>query len=518
MKNAVSSLLLTSLISILILQGCQPSPLAPQPTETLARHPSQTPGITVTQTPSPPPTNTPSPTTTPTTTPTATPTKTSTPEPTPTSIFQSNPVRVDLSRREHIDRPQLSGFVRYIDTEHFRIFYTLSGEDAVPIVDANGNAIPDYVEEVAIALEHSWQVEIEQLGWAAPPPDNGLGGDDRFDVYLEDLDLYIAGYVNDDNTSDEPRDNPRTTGIEISSANSYMGLDNDFAEIEELEDVKLSSLDFMRTTVAHELNHALQFGYSSDEPHRWLWEATATWVESYVYEDIKDSNFHLKAAFKAPDTCLLDYGGRDRIESAGHWYALWLFLRYISETYGEATIRELWDQLILLDGYDAFEAVLEPKGTTFEDVFRGYTVALLLRDFDFELDYPTVRLEGVVSGIQSWAPGDGVGQIAADFVEIDAQGVVEVSLWNLEDGILVGIRNTQADVYQLQDSKTVINADNYEHIYLIVLNLKRAQKEQDCRMTLYRVRVLRGGEESIPNETIQVQNFDPPEVEPLQKP
>ena len=61
-----------------------------------------------------------------------------------------------------------------------------------------------------------------------------------------------------------------------------MGLDNDFAEIDALENVSLSGLDFMRTTAAHEFNHAIQYGHDSEEPHRWLWEATATWVETYI--------------------------------------------------------------------------------------------------------------------------------------------------------------------------------------------------------------------------------------------
>lgn len=45
--------------------------------------------------------------------------------------------------------------MRFVATAHFRIFYTMSGEDAVQVDDANGNALPDYVEEVAKALERS---------------------------------------------------------------------------------------------------------------------------------------------------------------------------------------------------------------------------------------------------------------------------------------------------------------------------------------------------------------------------
>ena len=487
--------------------GCQSQP---EPT------PTEIPSITATQTS----TLTPSPTATQTATPTMTASSTltpsTTPSPTPTSIIQSKPVDVDVAEPVHMDRPQLSGFVRYVDTNHFRIFYTMSGEDAVQVEDDNGNGLPDYVELVAEALEHSWEIETQYLGWAEPPPDSNLGGDEKFDVYLEDLDMYIAGYVSGGEPANLIHDNPNTDVTEETASFSHMGLDNDFAEIDSLEDIQLSGLDFMRTTVAHELNHAIQYGYDSKEPHHWFWEASATWVETYVYEDIKDSEFHLRAAFKSPDTCLLDYGGYDRIESGGHWYALWVFLRFMSEELGVTIIRDIWQETIELDGYEAFEAALNDYSTNLDEVYRGYTIALLLRNFEFELDFPTVRLEGAIEGLESWAPNDGVGQMAADFIEIRAPGIVEIAPWNLYEGVVVGIQDDEAHIYNLNDGKTVVNTDEYEHVYLIMLNLTRAESMQDCKMTQYRVRVLKGENPLNPDLILPADQFEQPAVEPLE--
>jgi len=497
------------LFSTLSFQACQFSNFLEL---TSTPYPTNTPTHTSTVTQSASPTNT----ETFTLTPTRTPSPTETPTPTPTAIIQSEPINVELTGQQHADRPKLSGTVRYVDTHHFRIIYTMSGEDAVQVVDDNGNAIPDYVEEVAFALEHSWDVEITQLGWAEPPPDGDLGGNELFDVYLEDLDLYIAGYVSGGDPGNLIEDNPRTDIVETTASFSHMGLDNDFSEIDELEDIELSGLDFMRSTVAHELNHALQYGYDNEEPHRWLWEATSTWVETYVWEDIKDSDTHIKAAFKSPDTCLLDYGGYDRVESAGHWYSLWVFLRYLSETFQVTIVRDIWQQVISLNGYDAFEEALALHSTTLDEVFKGYTIALLLHNFDYELDFPTVRLEGIVEGINSWAPNDGVGQMAADFVEINANGIVEISLWKLEHGIVVGIQDDIADIYYLQEAKTTIDVDDYDHVYLIVLNLDRARSMDDCRMTPYRVRVLHGETPNSPDNAIPAKNFTQPSIEQLE--
>jgi len=506
----ISALLLFG-IFIFVLTGCKQESES-SPTVLPTQSYTNTPTVTASAVP----TDTPLPTWTPTLTSSPTASPTITPTPTRTPIIQSAPMDVDVTGPLHKDRPQLSGFVRFVDTAHFRIFYTLSGEDAVQVEDTNGNALPDYVEEVARALEHSWEIEIQYLGWAEPPSDKDLGGDGRFDVYLEDLDLYIAGYVTSGEGDSIIGDNPKTDHIEKTASYSYMGLDNDFAEIDELEDISLSGPDFMRTTVAHELNHAIQYGYDGEEPHHWLWEATSTWVETYVYDEIKDSEFHLDAAFKSPDTCLLSYGGHDRVESAGHWYAMWVFLRYLSERLGVTVIRDIWQQTIEYDGYDAFDAAFNEYGVTFEEVYRGFAIALLLRNFEFDLDYPTVRLEGVIEGLQSWAPTDGVGQTAADFVEIQADGIIEISPWNLTDGTVVGIRGEQADIYYLRDGKTAVDADLYDHIYLIMLNLSRSDDIQDCKMEQYRVRVLPGDTAVQADDTVPASNFKLPAVEPLQ--
>ena len=58
-------------------------------------------------------------------------------------------------------------------------------DDAPPPPDANGNGVPDEPEVVLAALQSAWLVEFGTLGFAAPPPDQGAGGDDRYDVYLE---------------------------------------------------------------------------------------------------------------------------------------------------------------------------------------------------------------------------------------------------------------------------------------------------------------------------------------------
>ena len=478
--------------------------------------PTATATSTATHTPTATSTSTLTPTFTPSATPTQTPTPTITPTPTPTPVILTMPQEVDQNSLRNAGRPQLSGTVRFVDTEHFCIFYTLAGEDAVQIQDENGNAIPDYVEEMGLALEHSWEVEIEQLGWAPPPPDEDVGGDDRYDIYLEDLDLSIAGYTTTDKGQAAIRDNPETSTIEKYASASYIGIDNDFVEVEE-EGLSIASLDFMRSTAAHEFNHAIQFGYDSTEPLGWLWEATATWVETMVYREITETNFFLEASFKSPDSCQIDYGGAKRVEDQGNWYAHWIFLRFLSDRFGEEVVRTIWEEAIYRDGYEALDTTLRRYGTSFDVQFQEFTVALLLRDFEFDLDYPTVRLEGTISKFGNFNPVDGIGQTGADFIEIDLGGVISLDLWNIQDGMVVGVREDTADIFLLQEEIS-FDTEPYQHVYLIVQNLQRVVDWDDCRIAPYSVRTEAGEISATPDLSLPSANFQIPVVEDLLNP
>jgi hypothetical protein len=425
-------------------------------------------------------------------------------------------MHVELTGPDHANRPTLSGSVRTVDTRHFRIFYTLAGDDAVAIEDVNGNGIPDYVEAVAEALEFSWMIEVETLGWAEPPPDREFGGDGRFDVYLQDLDFNIAGTAEGGQGQLFVGDNPRTARIELYSSASFVRIDNDFGEILELG-FPSSAVTFMRNTVAHELMHGLQFGYDATEPHGWLWEATATWVETLVYPGVRSLPMHLTPAFKSTDTCLLSYGGDEREEDQLHWYSRWLFLRYLSETYGEEIVREIWEQAIRLDGYESLEAALTEYETDLDSVVRGYELALLLRAFDFDLEYPTVRLDANIDAPGFLQPDTGVGQLGADFLRISAPGVVEVRLRQLTEGMLVGIGDEEAEIYDLVDGSRVINVDRYHRVYLIVLNLDRAETESDCAFAPYSVEVIAGEGAGHADETVPIGSFLAPFVEELKR-
>lgn len=417
---------------------------------------------------------------------------------------------------EPFAHPTLSGPEQTLDTEHFRVHYTLRGQDAVDPEDGDHNGHPDYVDAVARTLEYVRRVQVEQFGWVAPPGDGTWGGDSRYDVYLHNLEDAL-GYVDAGAPETIVGDNPNSPGVVESRAGfSVMGLDNDYSDAEG------DPLATMRATAAHEFHHAIQAGYDAEEPMDWLWEATATWMQDEVYDDNNESRDDLEMVFKAGATCQLAYSGEDAYERDGHrygdWYGLWILLRTVSERYGHETVRAIWEAARSQDGYAALETALAGVGTDLDGLLEEFSVSLLLRDFEEGAAYPTVRLEGR-AGMGAFRPEQGVGRTGQAFIAIDGKGVVTVKLTPDGSGqelagTLVGVQGRQASLFPLGEGAATVDADAYDHLYLIVRSPHREAAGGACGITDYSVTVAAGGQVEAASAQRITPHFTPAAVEP----
>jgi hypothetical protein len=179
-------------------------------------------------------------------------------------------------------------------------------------------------------------------GYRAPLPDDGAGGNDLPDVYLEDLGGSVFGYA----TSDDP-------GWETSwGVSAYLVLDNDYAEFCGAGGCSTGLVDrFLKATAAHEYFHAVQFGYDWGEDG-WFMEATATWAERLVYPSNRDNIAYLKGS-RSP----LTTPGSPMDRAGANPYGDWLFFEYLSERFGVASVRQAWEQA---DGWTGHDATLAP--------------------------------------------------------------------------------------------------------------------------------------------------------------
>ncbi len=210
-------------------------------------------------------------------------------------------------------RPSLSGPEQTIGTTHFKIHYTLTGGDATST---------NYANNVANYFEYSWSIEVDSLGWDAPPPDNGAGGDDRYDIYIINLSYGVLGYTSPEGSGPDPNQEDRI---------SYIAVDNN-----------IGSTSLLRNTCAHEFNHACQFSYSGSEDAWWM-ENCATWMENVVYDN--DNEYIDYLVYSNPNPLNNPRYGisttDDLYEYAG---AIWPM--FLSEFYGSVDVpRQMWERM-----------------------------------------------------------------------------------------------------------------------------------------------------------------------------
>jgi hypothetical protein len=396
-------------------------------------------------------------------------------------------------------------------TAHFVIHYTLTGHQGIDRADANGNGAPDYVEIVADTMEHVWQVEVEVMGWAPPPPDRGEGGDTRIDVYLDNIlaDGY-AGYV--ESGGGHIGDNPLTAEGERNATYGFMVLDNDYIEVLDEPNPTETPLQLMQASAAHEFNHLIQGGYDDMDPHLWLYEATASWMEDEVYDDVNDTLYYIDAVFDNPDVCLVAETARGNDE---HWYGEWLLLRLMSERYGSDIIPSIWAYSRDLDGFASINAALAPLGSSLVDETRDFAVANLLRAYEEGETYPAVRLEGE-AGLGTFTPSDGVQGLGADYVRLVGSGNVTVALSD-SSGMLfmraVGVQanSPQADVIAATGGSLTVNLDAYQAVFVVVHNDEPTSSEARCRFTGYSLTVApAAGPASLVEAVWPAENFELP--------
>jgi hypothetical protein len=419
-------------------------------------------------------------------------------------------------------RPALSGAEYTFGTTHFLVHYTQIGIDAVPSADQNGNGIPDWVEAVGQTMETVWNVEINDLGWPAPLPDRGEGGDTRFDVYLMELfSKGMGGYVSPDGGF--VGDNPNTPRTEQQAAYGYLVLENDFVDPNPPAGLTVwPPADWMRITAAHEFNHILQIAINGAHPMHWFYEATANWMETQVFPQIPDNLDSANAVFKSPDTCMLRYGGVNRVESNLHWYGMWVFDQMLSEEYGPDVILDIWLRMADGAGYAPFDEAFAARGTSFDDQMQRFALDVLLRDFAHGDAYPAVRLQEGASGPGEASPADGVQRYAMDYIGLDLGGGAYTVTVKSDDpgveGIVVGVRGTTADVYPAGQEVTV-DFGQYDHAYLMMLNLTRPPNEAGCATARYTYTVTDAAGSPTPVATsVNAPYFTPPRVESVTNP
>ena len=264
------------------------------------------------------------------------------------------------------------------ETPHFRLHYTNMGRHAPPLEDINPmNGVPDYVDICADAIERSFHVEIELMGYKPPLDDFWAlenGGNHKYDVYL--FGFGALGVTVPEVVSGRILSTVVTTAPWF-AINSRIY--NFFGKSE--------GIRYIETTCAHEFFHGIQFAYNNLMP-RWFMEASATWSESKVYDagliddldDIPDPDeigetdaynyyaFQLRRWFLLPDIALDSLLG-------DHEYGSVIFVFYMAERFDVDIVRQFYGGTTAgsFREYGNFSQVFENHGTTLVEAFKTFT-------------------------------------------------------------------------------------------------------------------------------------------------
>ena len=235
------------------------------------------------------------------------------------------------------------------DTEHFRFYYTLdqTSNDAVENIE--------YVLNMGEVFESVRSFHIDSMNFN-PPPINPNNAHDLYEIYIEYLSPHYFALTIGHGTG--------------SSCYSYIKMRNNYTASQFQDHTELENV---QVTAAHEYFHSIQFGYNCYEEF-WFMEASATWSEDELYNDINDFYRYIPTFFNNPD---------DAINTQGlHMYGACIFFQYIDEHLGgRETIKRCWDYSSTYAtsakdiSFKAIHSALQEVNSSFESALNQMRVA-----------------------------------------------------------------------------------------------------------------------------------------------
>ena len=276
------------------------------------------------------------------------------------------------------------------------------------VIPGNGNGIPDYIDQVRDTVDDVHQQYVA-AGYRAPRRDGDRGGNDKPDIYIRDVgSLGLYGFCTTDKRF-------RARGPFNSWA--YCVLDNDYRRG---QFPALDPIQNMQVTAAHEYFHAVQFAYDALEDS-WFMEATATWAEDEIFDDINDNLQYLRRGpLRQPQVPL------DKFVVGGtHQYGDWIFFRYLTERFPGTVgmsplVRQMWQRADAspfgpdMYSLQAIRSTRAARGESFARLFAEFADAnrrpAAVYDEGADNSYPRAPL----SGSRLLGPGQSSGLITRE--------------------------------------------------------------------------------------------------------
>ncbi|MCP4292998.1 MAG: hypothetical protein GY780_14325 [bacterium] len=270
-------------------------------------------------------------------------------------IQEFDAIRSEMSR-EHVQK--IDGFLAedtssratyYSLGGHFHLIYTTSGSDGVPPLDVDpANGVPDFVEKIAEYFETTWDVEVDQHGFQAPPIGSGT-------YYISFADQQSYGY---------------TSVVNYNQGSTRITMHPTYVGFAPNDDPEGDVWGAAKVTAAHEFKHATQFATSRWSEDGWN-EVDATWAEDLVYDYVNDLYNYLPgdSPVRHPESPL-DNGPTGTGSYEDCIWEIWM-----SETWGVEFIYDYWEHRRTHrteEVMDSFETIMEDYGTTLDEGWGNF--------------------------------------------------------------------------------------------------------------------------------------------------
>lgn len=299
-------------------------------------------------------------------------------------------------------------------------------------------SIEENLSQIALAIDSSYNFEVNYLGYPPPPSDNGAGGDNLYDVYIVNLGGGLYGYTESE------------THLGGQKYTSFMVIDNDYSGYYS------SGINGAKVTLAHEFHHGIQMGnYILRFDDTFFYEITSTAMEEFVYDSVNDYYAYMPSYFFSPQNAFA--------ENNGYNLAIWNI--FLKENFGFGILKKQWELMPIQRALNAINISLSEENTSFKHELNQFGVwtyhtkyrALPGKYFEEALNYPLIR---PMSTIAFTSPDEVVTikskSTANNFIRFTNQNINNDTLYVLitngdVQGALGNLSQTDSIAYYLYD-------------------------------------------------------------------
>ncbi len=256
-----------------------------------------------------------------------------------------NSVRKNFEKFSEKQKQVLSSFFQRLPTD--TSFVTPKGKFRIHF-NKTGNNKPGYdLNELARAADSAYNFEVNILKYPPPPKDNGAGGDDLYDIYIQNLVSGLYGYTE------------LETKLVGETYSGYTVIDNDFSG----SNYATNGIMAAKATIAHEFHHAIQIGnYIWRESDLFYYEITSTSMEEFVFDDVNDYLDYLDSYFKNPAKAM----------NLNNGYNLSIWNIYLKDRFGFDVIKQIWQLMPQKRAIECFNDVLLNKNSSLKMEFNNF--------------------------------------------------------------------------------------------------------------------------------------------------